>query len=128
VTIEAIHHVNIRAPATDIAKLKQFYCEIVGLREGWRPPFKSRGSWLYAGTQPIVHLVEDERDADSNASKGCVDHVAFRCSDLAPMIERLRSSGIEFQLTQVPSLGRQQLLFRDPLGIGVELNVSALSC
>ena len=127
-TIEAIHHVNIRAPASDIAKLKRFYCEIVGLRDGWRPPFESRGHWLYAGTEPIVHLVEGERDADTIASKGCVDHVAFRCSDLAPMVERLRSSGVEFQLTQVPSLGDQQLLFRDPLGIGVELNVSAKSC
>jgi catechol 2,3-dioxygenase-like lactoylglutathione lyase family enzyme len=128
VTIEAIHHVNIRAPATDVAKLKQFYCEIVGLRDGWRPPFESRGHWLYAGTEPIVHLVEAEADADTNASAGRVDHVAFRCSDLAPMIERLRSRGIEFQLTQIPSLGDQQLQFRDPLGIGVELNVSKRSC
>jgi catechol 2,3-dioxygenase-like lactoylglutathione lyase family enzyme len=128
VTIEAIHHVNIRAPARDVAKLKQFYCEIVGLRDGWRPPFKSQGHWLYAGTEPIVHLVESEVGADPNTSTGRIDHVAFRCSDLAPMIERLRGSGIEFQLTQIPSLGDQQLLFRDPLGIGVELNVSERSC
>jgi catechol 2,3-dioxygenase-like lactoylglutathione lyase family enzyme len=117
VTIEAIHHVNIRAPATDIAKLRQFYCDIVGLREGWRPPFNSRGHWLYAGGQPIVHLVES--DEAHGPSRG-VDHVAFLCADLAPMIERLRDRGIEFQLTEVQPLG-QQLLFRDPLGIGVEL-------
>jgi len=123
VTIESIHHVNIRAPATDIAKLRQFYCEIVGLRDGWRPPFESRGHWLYAGPHPVVHLVEGGDDTDK-ASGGGVDHVAFRCSDLAPMIERLRSRGIDFQLTQVPSLGDQQLLFRDPLGIGVELTVA----
>lgn len=119
---------NIRAPAGDIANLKRFYCEIVGLRDGWRPPFESRGHWLYAGAEPIVHLVECAGDPDTIASQGCVDHVAFRCADLAPMIERLRSSGIEFQLTRIPSLGDQQLLFRDPLGIGVELNVSASSC
>ena len=77
--------------------------------------------------QPIVHLVESEGDMD-NASRGCVDHVAFRCTDLAPMIERLRSSGIEFQLTQVPSIGDQQLLFRDPLGIGVELTMGRRPC
>jgi catechol 2,3-dioxygenase-like lactoylglutathione lyase family enzyme len=123
VTIEGIHHVNIRAPATDIAKLKDFYCEIVGLRDGWRPPFKSHGHWLYAGEQPVVHLVEG--DDESNASGGGVDHVAFRCTDLAPMIERLRNRGIGFELTQVPSLGCKQLLFRDPLGIGVELTTSA---
>ena len=126
-TIEAILHVNIRAPASDIAKLRQFYCEIVGLRDGWRPPFRSRGHWLYAGTQPVVHLVESERETE-NASQGCVDHVAFRCSDLAPMIERLRSSGIDFQLTQIPSIGDQQLLFRDPLGIGVELSTGESPC
>ncbi len=127
-TIQAIHHVNIRAPARDIANLKRFYCEIVGLRDGWRPPFDSHGHWLYAGTEPIVHLVEGADDPDTIASGGCVDHVAFRCADLAPMIERLRSSGIEFQLTQIPSLGDQQLLFRDPLGIGVELTVSRRTC
>jgi catechol 2,3-dioxygenase-like lactoylglutathione lyase family enzyme len=120
VTIEAIHHVNIRAPAGYIAKLLDFYCEIVGLREGWRPPFTSRGHWLYAGPHPLVHLVEGEEEL-GQASGGGVDHVAFRCSDLAPMIERLRSRGIDYQLSRVPSLGDEQLLFRDPLGIGVEL-------
>jgi len=105
-----------------MAKLKVFYCEIVGLRDGWRPPFKSVGHWLYAGTQPVVHLVAG--DDESNASGGGVDHVAFRCADLAPMIERLRNNGIGFELTQVPSLGDQQLLFRDPLGIGVELTTA----
>jgi catechol 2,3-dioxygenase-like lactoylglutathione lyase family enzyme len=126
VTIEAIHHVNIRAPALDIAKLRQFYCDIVGLREGWRPPFKSRGHWLYAGPHPVVHLVEGD-DGMGKASGGGVDHVAFRCTDLAPMVERLRNTGIGFELTQVPSLGDQQLLFRDPLGIGVELTASVSS-
>jgi catechol 2,3-dioxygenase-like lactoylglutathione lyase family enzyme len=123
VTIEAIHHVNIRAPATEIAKLRQFYCDIVGLREGWRPPFESHGHWLYAGPHPVVHLVEGVGGMGV-ASGGGVDHVAFRCSDLAPMVERLRSRGIDFQLRQIPSLGDQQLLFRDPLGIGVELTTS----
>jgi catechol 2,3-dioxygenase-like lactoylglutathione lyase family enzyme len=127
VTIESIHHVNIRAPATDIAKLRQFYCEIVGLSEGWRPAFESRGHWLYAGPHPVVHLVEGDGDAGTTSGGG-VDHVAFRCSDLAPMIERLRNRRIKFTLTQVPSLGDQQLLFRDPLGIGVELNMSAPPC
>jgi catechol 2,3-dioxygenase-like lactoylglutathione lyase family enzyme len=133
VTIEAIHHVNIRAPVADIARLRQFYCEIVGLRDGWRPPFRSRGHWLYAGSQPIVHLVEDTEEdhgGTGRASRG-VDHVAFRCADLTPMVERLRRAGIEFQLTPVPALEGEQLLFRDPLGIGVELTTAgagAASC
>lgn len=122
-TINAIHHVNIRAPAIDIARLKQFYCEILGLREGWRPPFESRGHWLYAGRRPVVHLVESDADPARPAAPGIVDHVAFHCSNLESVIEKLRSRGIEFHLTSIPSLGDQQLLFRDPLGMGIELNV-----
>ena len=122
-TIEAIHHVNIRASATHIARLKDFYCDVVGLRDGWRPPFESRGHWLYAGPHPVVHLVEGD-DEESDRASGGVDHVAFRCADLAPMIERLRSRGIGFELSQLPCLGDQQLLFRDPLGIGVELTTA----
>lgn len=119
-TIGSIHHVNIRARREDIARLRQFYCEIVGLRQGWRPPFASRGYWLYADEEPVLHLVE----SDDAAPAGGVDHIAFHCAGLEPIIERLRNHGIEFSLTQVPVLGDTQLLFRDPLGIGVELTVS----
>jgi catechol 2,3-dioxygenase-like lactoylglutathione lyase family enzyme len=124
--IDGIHHVNIRAQAGDIAKLRQFYCDILGFRDGWRPPFQSRGHWLYAGTHPVLHLVESDADDATTASTGLVDHVAFRCSDFAPVIEKLRSRDIEFRVTRIPSLGDQQLIFRDPLGMGIELNVGAL--
>ena len=104
----------------DIAKLKQFYCDIVGLRDGWRPPFKSRGHWLYAGPHPVVHLVEGEmtwarhREPASTTSPSGAPTSRRWSSDCG-------TAGIVFELTQVPSLGDQQLLFRDPLGIGVEL-------
>jgi len=120
VTIRAIDHVNIRAPADDIAKLKQFYCDVIGLIDGWRPEFKSRGHWLYAGAQPLVHLVEGDMVHGDDESAG-VDHVSFLSDDLDSFIEKLRLRGIEFQLNRVPTLGHHQLLTRDPLGIGVEI-------
>jgi catechol 2,3-dioxygenase-like lactoylglutathione lyase family enzyme len=122
VTIEGIDHVNIRAPAADIAKLKQFYCDVLGLREGWRPPFESRGFWLYAGMQPLVHLVEDPA-ADTGARAG-VDHVAFRTADLESFTARLRQRDIEYRLTEVPALGLRQVVIRDPIGIGVEVTAT----
>lgn len=122
-TIEAIDHVNIRAPAGDIANLKAFYCDVVGLFEGWRPPFESRGFWLYAGEHPLVHLVADDESREPGP-RGGVDHVSFRCSDLDAFETRLRSRGIEFQQSRVPGLGLRQLLFRDPLGIGVEVTAT----
>lgn len=119
-SIRAIDHVNIRAPADDIAKLRTFYCDVVGLSDGWRPPFESRGHWLYAGRHPIVHLVEGEA-GQANASPAGVNHVSFRSDDFEGFIERLRKRGIEFQVSRVPTLGHRQLLVRDPLGIGVEV-------
>ena len=122
-TIRAIDHVNIRAPAADIAKLKQFYCDVIGLSDGWRPEFQSRGHWLYAGTDPLVHLVEGD-SVQERANAAGVDHVSFRSDDLDAFIERLRLRGIEFQLSRVPTLGHRQLLTRDPLGIGVEITAA----
>lgn len=119
-TIEAIDHVNIRAPAGDIANLKAFYCDVVGLLDGWRPAFESRGHWLYAGDHPLVHLVEDERSASAKSRAG-VDHVSFRSAALEPIVERLRSRGIEFRMALVPTLGHRQIQFRDPIGTGVEI-------
>jgi len=120
VSIRAIDHVNIRAPADDIAKLKDFYCDVVGLSDGWRPPFESRGHWLYAGSHPIVHLVEGDT-GHSSAPRAGVNHVSFRSEDFEGFIERLRKRGIEFQMSRVPTLGHRQVLVHDPLGIGVEV-------
>jgi catechol 2,3-dioxygenase-like lactoylglutathione lyase family enzyme len=121
VFIHSIDHVNIRAPGADVVKLRQFYCEVMGLQEGWRPPFESRGFWLYAGPHPLVHLVEGNSD---RAAGGGIDHVAFRCADLANGMAHLRARGLEFRVMQVPTLGQRQILLRDPLGTGVEITAA----
>lgn len=118
--VKSLHHVNIRASAEQIAQLRRFYCEVLGLTEGWRPPFASRGAWLYAGEAPVIHLVEADGDATRG---GAIDHVAFECSDLQPLIERLRACSVAYALSEVPVSNDVQVLFRDPLGTGVELTV-----
>jgi catechol 2,3-dioxygenase-like lactoylglutathione lyase family enzyme len=119
VSIRSIDHVNIRAPADDIARLRQFYCDVVGLTEGWRPAFESRGYWLYAGTSPLVHLVEAE--SGEAGVHGGVDHISFRSDDLDGFASRLSKRGVQFQMSLVPTLNQRQLLIRDPLGVGVEI-------
>jgi len=120
VSIRSIDHVNIRASAGDVARLRQFYCDVVGLSEGWRPGFESRGYWLYAGTRPLVHLVEAGETQPPNPAGG-VDHISFRSDDLDGFVLRLRERGVQFQLSMVPTLNQRQLLIRDPLGVGVEI-------
>ena len=51
-----IDHVNIIGSPELVAKCRTFYIDILGLQEGYRPPFRSSGFWLYAGKAANVHL------------------------------------------------------------------------
>jgi len=51
----SLNHVTIRPH--DIEATRDFCVDIVGLREGARPPFGFPGYWLYAGDVPVIHLV-----------------------------------------------------------------------
>ena len=50
----ALDHVNIRTRRLSV--LRAFYTDVLGLKDGPRPPFGHPGAWLYAGDHPIVHL------------------------------------------------------------------------
>ena len=124
--VQSIHHFNIRAPAAKLAQVKEFYCEVLGLREGARPPFTSQGYWLYAADQPIVHLVRSREDAIAVRDRqAALDHVAFRCSGLDALLARLQSRGIAYKVSGVPTLTIRQVLIRDPVGTGIELSFDA---
>jgi len=51
-----IDHYNLRANSELLEILRHFYCDIVGLEMGVRPPLKSIGYWLYAGEKDVLHL------------------------------------------------------------------------
>ena len=118
--VVGINHLNIMASAEMIALCRAFYIDVLGLVEGARPPFRSKGHWLYAGDQPIVHLSET---ADTRtASKSMLDHIALSCEGLDDFIGRLDERGVEYQVDRVPLTGTAQLFLRDPAGVGIELN------
>lgn len=127
--VEFLHHVNLRVPAAQMDELRDFYCKVLGLVEGWRPPFASSGYWLYAGDAPVVHLVAmgaEEAASAGRFGRSVIDHVAFRCADKGSMAAHLRALGIEYSVSIVPEVGDVQFLLRDPLGTGVELGFSSL--
>jgi catechol-2,3-dioxygenase len=116
-------HFNLRAPLPVLEELRAFYSEVVGLRVGERPPFRSFGYWLYAGDHDVLHLSEAGPEEDRSHRGGTsFDHVAFRCSGRADFEHRLVQCGIHYELAQVPQTGQSQLFFSDPAGNGVELN------
>src|SRR5687767_295529 len=120
--VHSIHHVNLRVARSELRQLRDFYCEVLSLTEGWRPPFDSHGYWLYANAAPIVHLVEMRPEEPPRARPGgAIDHVSLKCTNLDQTISHLRSRGVEFAMAEVPLLGDIQLFFKDPAGTGVEL-------
>jgi catechol-2,3-dioxygenase len=123
--VRGLGHINIRAPAALIWELRQFYIDIVGLRDGPRPTFRpgSNGHWLYAGDVDVVHLSVAPESVSSEAprSTGWLGHVAFACSDLDAALQVLDENFVQYELVEVTSLNQVQIFLTDPAGIGVEL-------
>jgi len=115
-----IDHVNIKASAGLLEKLRNFYCQVLSLENGPRPAFGDRGYWLYTGDQAIIHLSECSPDRETG-SHGAFDHFALRVPELSPFIQRLQDAGVEYQESLVPGTDLRQVFFRDPAGARVEV-------
>ena len=122
--IRGLHHVNLRGPPAQMGRMKDFYCNVLGLREGPRPPFLSTGAWLYAGERPLVHLVEDV-SANGASAAATVDHVAFACQGLDELRHHLEVCGVTYSVSHIPMTGEVQVNLCDPSGMKVELTFSA---
>ena len=113
----------------------RFYQDVLGVKEGWRPPFNFPGHWLYQGETPVIHIVtitENESalrayvgERTDGPGSGSVDHIAFRCEGLAAYQERLLKLGYSFRERVVPVIEQHQLFAEDPNGIHIELVFNA---
>src|SRR5690242_19191109 len=54
--IQGMNHFTILTDNLDATR--SFYCDILGLREGYRPSLGMPGLWLYASDQAILHVVK----------------------------------------------------------------------
>lgn len=114
--VRGLAHANIRAPEAMVERLRCFYIDLVGLRQGPRPRFRSgsRGYWLYAGDADVLHLtIAGAGDAEPQAT-GFLDHLAFACTDLAATRARLDAAGLDYEVDAVDELGQVQLFLADP--------------
>jgi catechol 2,3-dioxygenase-like lactoylglutathione lyase family enzyme len=137
----SLNHFSIRT--VDLDACERFYCGLLGLKKGPRPPFPFPGLWLYAGEtdrydNAAVHIIGidrndpeglkkylGDRDETGLAGSGAVDHVAFFATGLKETLDKLRANGIEGRERTVPLLGLHQVFIDDPNGIVVELNFPA---
>lgn len=117
----------------DIHVTRDFYRDVLGLSEGFRPPMEFPGYWLYLGDTPCIHigdwnvytLVATRQGIPVSApapGTGPVDHIAFNATDFEGTVQTLESHGVEFCRNAVPAVGLRQLFFEDPNGVKIELN------
>ncbi len=119
--VRSLQHVNIRC--ADVEASKDFYVALIGLVVGPRPPFASQGYWLYAGDEPVVHLVQKPAgEAVRGPDTGALDHIAFEGVDLKATRSGLKARGKAFREAVVPRDGVIQLFVTDPDGVLLELN------
>jgi len=137
----SLNHYSIRT--ADLDACERFYCGLLGLQVGPRPPFPFPGLWLYSGDTSLwanaaVHIIGIDRndpaglkqylgdkDAGSLQGSGALDHVAFFATGLRDTLSRLAANGVACRERTVPLLGLHQVFVDDPNGIVVELNFPA---
>lgn len=124
-------HYSVRT--SDLAASRRFYGQVLGLREGSRPPFGFPGAWLYLGEDEtglgVVHLIGEDPGASAylgdrprGEGSGDFDHVAFFATDWPGLKARLEAQGVGYVERTVPRLGLLQVFVTDPSGVTVELN------
>ncbi|CAG9270741.1 Catechol 2,3-dioxygenase [Paraburkholderia unamae] len=125
-----LDHVTLVTP--DLEETRRFFCDIVGLDDGPRPPFRVDGHWLYAkgsARVPLVHLVDATVPAQPPALVAPrIDHVAFR---VAPgeawraLLQRLAAHRVPYQVAEVPASAEVQLFVALAPGVVVEFVASS---
>ena len=118
-----LNHVNIRTE--DLEETRDFYVNVIGLEEGFRPPFPNPGYWMYAGDMPVVHIspCDTESAARTNpAGMGAgLDHFALWGAGLEAQLATLELHGVSFTKRLAGGGAVIQVFFEDPNGVQIEL-------
>jgi catechol-2,3-dioxygenase len=120
--ILSINHIQLVAEKDLVIQLHAFYCNVVGLTEGFRPAFERFGFWLYIGDKDVVHLITPKEGDSRSLQKSSFDHVAFKTTHYQNVLRKLQLLNIPFEEKPIPGMTAHQIFLRDPAGNRVELN------
>jgi len=120
--ILSINHIQLVAEKDLVLKLRNFYCDVVGLTEGFRPAFERFGFWLYIGNKDVLHIITPKEGDGRSQQKSSFDHVAFKTANYHDVLKKLKSLNISFEEKLIPGTSAHQIFLCDPAGNRVELN------
>lgn len=112
----AIDHVQLAMPRGEEEKARQFYCEILGMKEIAKPAeLAKRGGCWFASGDVQIHLGVEE---DFRPAKKA--HPALRCGNYEELTAKLQRAGVETTLdTSIPGVTRCHI--QDCFGNRIEL-------
>jgi len=111
--LERLDHVNVRT--ANLAGLSRFYTEVLGMRQGPRPPLGFPGIWMYAGEQAVIHLV-GVTEQPTPEGELRLEHFAFSARGLNEFVARLKQLGVDFKQNRQVGTGNIVINLRDPDG------------
>ena len=120
--ILSINHIQLVAEKDLVIQLRDFYCNVVGLTEGFRPAFERFGFWLYIGEKDVLHLITPKEGDGRSLQKSSFDHVAFKTGHYQDVLKKLKILNISFEEKSIPGMSAHQIFLKDPAGNRVELN------
>ncbi len=116
-----------------LEETRNFYCEVIGLTDGYRPELGFDGYWLYIGDTACLHLADRESYRDYKArvgtpvpkqlaDTGSIDHIAFNAVDFDETIARIEARGLKYRSNAIDDIGLKQVFIQDPNAVTLELN------
>lgn len=109
-------HFNLQVSGE--ADVVRFFGDVMGWQPGYRPAFPFPGTWLYEGEQALLHILPVPGDKP----EARLAHLAFRSEEPAQaVLERLRLSGMAYQIRSHPDKGAAQIFVALPGGLVLEL-------
>jgi catechol 2,3-dioxygenase-like lactoylglutathione lyase family enzyme len=116
IPFSTIDHVQLGAPPQSEDEARQFYGDLLSMREIPKPALlaKRGGVWFASGEVQIhIGIEQDFRPARKA-------HPALRCVDYDALRARLRAAGIEvIEVDDIPEVRRAHV--HDPFGNRIEL-------
>ncbi len=120
-SVGVLDHYNVST--RKLGETIRFYEDVLGFKNGPRPPFNFPGAWLYSAGHPVLHLNDiSQTDKQQPGDSGVIDHVAFGSRGFEATKQHLEAKGVTYRSLQVPGSTRWQLFFKDPNNVEIELN------